>query len=129
MSSAIRSRSEAVGSSSRKPPREAARNKPASPVAPRFSNEIRRLGEHERGNDERACLASEQLGAGSVIRIVPDGRGDKRPGVDDESYGVNPSASSRSSASRAEKPFAASPSCNRRDERALAFDDLQVVKP
>jgi hypothetical protein len=78
--------------------------------AERFPDEVRRLGERERRNNERARLALEQLGTGGVVRIVADGRGDERPGVDDQSYGVNPSASRRSSASRTENPFSALPS-------------------
>jgi hypothetical protein len=58
-----------------------------------------------------------------MIRIVGDGRRDERPSVDDRRYGVNPSASSRSSASRAEKPFSASLSPSNRRLRSLTRDE------
>ena len=36
-------------------------------------NEGRRLGEHQGGHEERACLAVDQLRAGGVLRIVAPG--------------------------------------------------------
>ena len=57
---------------------------PARPE--RLPNEVGGLGEHKCGNDERACLALEQLSAGGVVRIVADSRSDERSGVYEESY-------------------------------------------
>lgn len=70
------------------------------PERPR--DQVAGLGEPEGRNDERALGIPKELKARGVIRVVADGRSDEDARIYDERDGSNPSASSCSSARRAE---------------------------
>lgn len=79
-------------------------------VYPRASGkQVADLGDYEVGHEERVAGRLEEAFAGLVVGVVDKRRRDERAGIDDDGAQTNPSASRRSSATRAEKPGLALP--------------------